>query len=188
MVTRLPAEKVPELNVDGTLFSFPSSWIVSVFDEWPQFVRAAGMFGLQGSDVVAIDGSTLWIIEMKDYTYPGAKEPVDLAKVVGQKSAGTLALLHALERATPDSKAAAFAKAASATTTINLALHVDFKDGGRKGEQILPLLMPLQDQLKRVRSSLGVAQAYVTSTLVPTSATPWTARRDPGSRLLHADR
>lgn len=53
---------------------------------------------MRGCDVVAVGGKTLWLIEMKDYIYPGTTPPGDLSTVIGQKAAGILALLFALQR------------------------------------------------------------------------------------------
>lgn len=178
----------PEIHVDGTYFMFPDGWRVDAFDEWPQFQKAAGALGLKGCDVVALDGDELWIIEMKDYTYANADQPLDLAKTVGLKAAGTMALLYALARTSADSEAKEFAVRCASSTRIHLALHIDVKDGGRGQKQIKPLLPPLKDMLRRYQKALGLHKAHVTSTLAPSPSTPWTARRDPETRSVHADR
>ena len=177
-----------EILIDGTFFAFPPGWSVEVFDQWTQYTRAAGAVGMKGVDVVAIDARTLWLIEMKDYTYPGAAPPDDLDVEVARKAIGTLALLYALERSASDSAASDFARRCRQTTSIHLALHVDVKDGGRKGRQIRPLLMPIQDEVGKAGKALGLAKTWVTSTLQPTEQTPWTARRDPSRRRHHSDR
>ncbi|GAA1868930.1 hypothetical protein [Myceligenerans crystallogenes] len=176
-----------EVLVDGTWFMFPADWRTEVFDELPQYKKATQL-GLEGCDVVALDGLDLWLIEMKDYTYPGAHQPDDLANTVGRKAAGTMALLYALARATSDSPARDLAVVCSAANRIHLALHIDIKDAGRGAKQVQPVLMPLQDKLRRAQKALGIHKAYVTSTLAPNSATPWTARREPTTRSLHEDR
>lgn len=73
------------LNVDGTIFEFPKHWRVSIFDEWEQFKRPASELHLKGCDIVAFDGETLWLIEVKDYTYLDASIPKDLTQIVGRK-------------------------------------------------------------------------------------------------------
>ncbi|GAB2492980.1 hypothetical protein GCM10027063_35850 [Promicromonospora xylanilytica] len=176
-----------EMLIDGTYFTFPAGWRTQLFDELPQFKRTTWL-GIRGCDVVALNGDELWLIEMKDYTYPGAHEPNDLAVVAGTKAAGTMALLYALARADSDSTARDLAIACSGSARIHLALHVDVRDGGRGAKEIEPVLMPLLDKLRRAQKALGLHKAHVTSTLAPSPATPWTARRDPATRPLHADR
>lgn len=136
------------LKIDGTFFQFPEGWKTTVFDEWPQYLKPASSLGLKGCDILAINGGTLWIIEVKDYTYPDAKQPEDLATVVGQKAIGTMALLYALQRSKNDSAAVRFARACAVTTEIKLALHIEIKDGGRKERQVRPLLMSLEQNYK----------------------------------------
>jgi hypothetical protein len=177
-----------ELLIDGTFFKFPPSWQTEVFDEWPQYKRAAGELELRGCDVLALDGQDLWIIEMKDYTYEGASQPQDLHKTVGQKAAGTLALLFALSRTAADSPAKEFAIKCASSTRVNLALHVIVKDGGRREKQIKAVLLPVKQKLDRSKKALGLHKAHVTSTLAPNANTPWSARRDPHTRAAHSDR
>lgn len=177
-----------EINVDGTFFEFPESWLISQFDTAPQFKAASGPLGIKGCDIVAIDGSTLWLIEMKDYTYEEASQPQDLAQVVGQKAAGTMSMLYALERTENESSAKTFAQACKSTQRIHLALHIEVKDGGRKAAQILAVLAPLKEKLQSSQKALGLSKAYVTTTLAPNAATPWSSRRDPATRQRHSDR
>lgn len=176
------------MSIDGTNFTFPGSWTVSIFDEWPQFRKLAGPLGIQGVDIVAIDGSTLWLIEMKDYTYPGAKAPEELPMTLGRKAIGTMAVLFALGRSTSDSEAHDFALNCQSANEIILALHIEVKDGGRKAAQVEPLLMPLQSEIRKMQKLLGLAKSWVTSTLAPNGNTPWTATRMPNTRSAHADR
>lgn len=181
-------EAANRLNVDGTLFTFPALWVVGIFDEWPQYTKAAGTLGMEGCDIVAFDGEVLWLIEMKDYTYPGARQPGDLAKTVGRKAMGTMALLFSLERSAAESEAQRFAQACRSASKVHLALHIDVKDGGRKSRQIQSLLMPLQDKLRKAQKALGISKSFVTSTLSPDPHTPWHAMRDPATRDRHTDR
>lgn len=177
-----------EVNVDGTLFTFPEEWDVAIFDEWPQYQAPAGALGLRGCDVLALDGETLWIVEMKDYTYAGARPPEDLTRIVGSKAAGTMALLFALQRAIAQSEAAEFARGCAGVKRIHLVLHMDIKDGGRKRKHIEPILMAVQGKLKHAQKTLGLSKSFVTSTLAPNPGTPWTARRAPETRDHHEDR
>lgn len=173
-----------EVLVDGTYFSFPTSWEVTVFDEWPQYGKFKSA-GVQGCDVLAIDNKDLWIIEMKDYTYLEAKQPQDLHVTVGRKAAGTMALLYSLARSPAESTAREFARKCSSIERINLALHVEPKAAGKQAKQVAAALMPLYDRVKSVSKALHINKSYVTSTLAPDASTPWTARRDPATRHRH---
>lgn len=177
-----------ELDIDGTYFKFPDHWDVQVFDEWPQFKKMSGALAALGCDVVALDGDRLWLIEMKDYTYDGAEQPQELHQTVGKKAIGTMALLFALTKTRQDSAAKEFAIKCLSSTDIHLALHVEVKDGGRRDATIRSLLPPLLDKLKRSQKALGIHKAHVTSTLAPSTNTPWSARRNPATRALHVDR
>ena len=177
-----------EITVDGTVFTFPEDWDVSVFDEWPQYRKVAGMLGIPGCDIVARDGETLWIIEMKDYTYPAAAAPTDLAEAVARKTLGTMALLYALQRNPAQSQAQEFARRSARTTRVRMVLHIEVKDGGRKGKQVSGPLMAWKSKLEAHRKALGLDKCEVTSTLMPSPHTPWTARRDPTTRRAHSDR
>lgn len=184
----MASRKNNEWNIDGTLFSFPDDWRIEVFDEWPQYKKAASELGLRGCDVLCLDDTTLWIVEMKDYTYPGASQPSDLDRIVGEKAAGTMALLYALQRNPSESDAQKFARACKDVTRIHLAMHIEVKDGGRKAKQVGPLLMPLKNKLRKMQMALGISKSFVTSTHAPNSAVGWTSRRDPDGRQLHLDR
>lgn len=173
------------IEVDGTLFAFPGDWALVKFDELPQFVKAAGGLGLKGCDIAAVDGDRLWIIEVKDYTYPDAKIPSDLADTVGLKAVGTMAMLYSLERQHADSGAKTFALAASRTTSIVLALHIDVPDGARGARHAAGPLIAMKQHLHRVGRTLGLSRAIITSTLVRDDRAPWTARRDPRTRSRH---
>lgn len=137
---------------------------------------------------MAFDGDNLWIIEVKDYTYPGAHQPEDLFEIFGRKAVGTLEPLYVLERAEAQSEARDFARICRSASRIHLVLHSEAKDGGRKERQIGSQLMLLKEKLKRIQKSIGLGKSSVTSTLLPDANTPWRARRDPDTRHRHADR
>ena len=160
---------------------------MSIFDEWPQFSDTT-RFGNKGCDVVALDGEDLWLIEMKDYTYPGAGAPGNLHDKIGLKAAGTMAVLFAQARTHQDSAAKDFALSCAGVKRIHLALHIQPKTGGRPQRYHAPLLQPHLDKLKQISRALGLHKAHVTSTLSPHANTPWSAYRDPADRARHTDR
>jgi len=84
---------VVECEVDGSFFVFPDGWDVEKLDEWPEQKKLTrSPFCSKGCDLVAFRAGELWLIEVKDYTYPGARVPGDLADAVGLKVFHTLAI------------------------------------------------------------------------------------------------
>ncbi|WP_462417169.1 hypothetical protein [Kytococcus sp. Marseille-QA3725] len=175
------------LSVDGTILTFPAAWDLLAFDDTPEYSDARG-FGIKGCDVVAIDGDDLWLIEVKDYTYPGARPPQDLPDEIVRKVIGTMGLLALWSRAPEVSDRMGFGRRAMACSSIRIALHVEFPDKGR-GRALL--MKPLSDQKDRLvtkaRKPLRVHKhdVVVTSSLAPAPGAPWTGRRDPDTRERH---
>src|SRR5690625_1663280 len=88
-----------DVEVDGSFFAFPTGWKVAKVDEWSEQTRVTKKpFFAKGCDVVAVHDGTAWLIEAKDYTYPGAAVPSDLHEEVGKKVWDTLSLLYAVAR------------------------------------------------------------------------------------------
>lgn len=175
-----------ELNIDGTIFTFPEDFKVSPFDTWKQYQRLTPL-GISGCDIVAYARKTLWIIEVKDYTYPGSSVPGDLPELIALKAHGTMGVLYALQRTKAQSEAQEFAVACAEGREIRVVLHIEVKDGGRKGKHIMGPLMALQQKLKKRCDPLGLSKCHVTSTFAP-SVTHWKTRRDPATRGRHSDR
>ena len=92
---------MPDLDVDGSVFSFEDGWDVTKYDEWPYFRNVLNPIkdpeggGMRGCDIVALHGDDLWLIEAKDYAYKDAKVPHVLVAIVAEKVMDTLAGLHA---------------------------------------------------------------------------------------------
>lgn len=87
---------VQNFDVDGNRFTFADDWTVFVYDEWSFYRRklTAAPLNARGCDLVAVDGSTLYLIEAKDYTRPaGTTMPSveDLADRVVTKAFHTMA-------------------------------------------------------------------------------------------------
>lgn len=173
-----------EVEIDGTIFSFPEDWRVEVFDEWPQYRDISGTGHIHGCDVVALDGSRLWMIEVKDYSYPGAKAPENLDEVLLRKAVGTLALLSALGRSQNQSPAQDFSIASLRAQEIYLTLHVE-PAAQRPRRMAAGPLMAYSQKAEWAARRLHLAKGFVTSSLTPNHRTPWTSRRDPATRGAH---
>lgn len=165
--------------IDGRFFTFPKHWSIALFDEWPQFKGLTGKYSIKGCDVVALDGDTLWLIEMKDYGYPGADLPSDLWTTMGKKAVGTLALLSSLGRSENQSDARDFARACIDAKQIRIALHIEVK-ASVKSNQVKAQLRAYKNKLNKVKSDLHLSKAFIYSSHIDT--TPWSNRVDPSTR------
>lgn len=172
-----------ELVVDGTRFRFPEGWRAEKFDEWRHFKAVSG-YGIQGCDIAAVNSEELWLIEVKDYTYPGAREPKDLDKTIARKAVGTLALLSALARSQNESDAQQLSRNSQACTKIILTLHIE-PNTARRARNTAGPYTALQQNLRRVAKKLNLAHSVVTSTQLPAPNVPWSSQRDPETRAQH---
>lgn len=176
-----------EIEVDGSIFTFPDGWELEKIDEWREQRKLNGRpFHSKGCDVVAISGTDMWLIEVKDYTFPGASVPDDLAETVGLKVFHSLAVLHSTAR-WGDGAHQEFATRALACTTARVCLAVELPDGGRKLLTVATPLSNLKSALKPVMKKLNVHRPVVSNSHLPGDV-PWTVRRDPATRQRHADR
>ncbi|MEA5054770.1 MAG: hypothetical protein VB093_15130 [Propionicimonas sp.] len=176
-----------EVEVDGSLFSFPEGWEVEKLDEWPEQARLSTLpFEAKSCDLVAMKAGVLWLVEAKDYTYPGAKLPGDLAQTVGSKIFDSMAVLHAVARWGSGTNQA-FSRRALQCHDARICLAVQLPDGGRRLIGVQTPLANIKADLTTVTRRLGVLRPVVSSFYQPDSV-PWQLRRDPRTRGQHADR
>ncbi|CAL9509267.1 hypothetical protein SUDANB121_03616 [Nocardiopsis dassonvillei] len=176
-----------EAEIDGSLFTFPDGWELEKPDEWPEQRRATqSPFHSEGCDLVAMKDGVLWLIEVKDYTYPGAEVPDDLAEKVGLKFFHSPAVLHMVARWGQGGRRD-FSLAALACPETRVRLAVELPDGGRRLIGVATPLAGLKDKLRRVTKRLNVHRPIVSDSHVM-NGVPWEVRRNPGSRREHADR
>lgn len=98
---------------DGDVFDFPDDCaVISAYDDQPFFKKLSGNHAIEakGCDIVMVHGSTLWLIEAKDYdrkemarTRPNS---ADLARTIARKGFDTLAGLQVGARYVPDERTA----------------------------------------------------------------------------------
>lgn len=168
--------------VDGSLFSFPAGWEVEAYDTWTQVAKIAGSsLEAKACDLVAISGGTLYLIEVKDYTYPvGTRPPKleDLAVAVAQKGYHTLAGLFAVAHL-PIEKAA-FCSRALRCERIELYLSVELPaDKGLLFTQRTMMVEIRELLTRKVRPFLAVKPLVVSRN---SGGAPWTSARDPNRR------
>ncbi|MDE3724658.1 hypothetical protein PWG71_24990 [Nocardiopsis sp. N85] len=176
-----------ETEVDGSFFVFPDGWHVEKLDEWPEQKQATQPpFHSKGCDLVAMKDGILWLIEVKDYTYPNARVPDDLAEKVGLKFFHSLAVLHAVARWGQDSRRE-FSAAALACREAHVCLAVELPDGGRRLIGVQTPLANLRAGLRRVTRKLNVHRPVVSNSH-RMNGVPWEIRRNPETRGTHSDR
>ena len=87
---------MPQINIDGLIFTFPEKWQASKYDEW-SFYRnqlTKKWKGIKAVDVVALDPSkSAFLIEVKDYCHPETEKPSQLPEVIANKVLHTLAAM-----------------------------------------------------------------------------------------------
>ncbi|MCK9872216.1 MULTISPECIES: cysteine--tRNA ligase [Nocardiopsis] len=176
-----------EVEVDGSFFLFPDGWELEKLDEWPEQRKATqSPFHSKGCDLVAMKDGTLWLIEVKDYTYPGAGVPDDLAEKVGLKFFHSLAVLHMVARWGQGSRRD-FSLAALAFPEARVCLAVELPDGGRRLIGVATPLAGLKDKLGRVTKKLNVHRPVVSNSHMM-NGVPWEVRRNPATRRGRVDR
>lgn len=185
---------MPDLDVDGSVFSFEDGWEVTKYDEWPYFrnvldpIKDPKDRGLHGCDIVALDGDGLWFVEAKDYSRKDAKAPHDLVAVVAEKVMDTLAGLHAGTRDEHDHSQ--FCRRAVRARRLYVVLRIDLPDAqphAAKGRQVKAVTtmadyrQALRKKLRRVvNGRIRVVTGREDSPVVP-----WTVRWAEDARSAH---
>ncbi|GAA1456550.1 hypothetical protein NE857_33400 [Nocardiopsis exhalans] len=176
-----------ECEVDDSFFVFPDGWELEKLDEWVEQKRVTqAPFHSKGCDLVAMRDGTLWLIEAKDYTYPGARVPADLADQVGLKVFHSLAVLHTVARWGEGERQKSSLRAL-ACKTAHVCLAVELPDGGRRLMGVGRPLADLRMKLKRVTRKLNVHRPVVSNSH-QLNDVPWEIRRNPELRSKHTDR
>ncbi|MGK4007141.1 hypothetical protein WMF31_31250 [Sorangium sp. So ce1036] len=119
---------MPTVAVDGLDFEFPSTWMVSKYDEWTfyrkQFSRVRD--GLKALDLLAVDPEgTAWLIEVKDYRGHVRTKPSALDDEVAGKVLDTLAALLPAKVNANDAQEAEMAAAVLGAKKLRVVLHLE---------------------------------------------------------------
>lgn len=177
-----------EHYVDGSFFTFPAGWEVEKVDEWPeQHKLTAEPFMASSCDLVAIHDDETWLVEVKDYTYEAAEPPRVLARTVGRKVFHTLAVMESVALWGSDADRRDFSQRALSARMAKICLAIELPHGGRGLFGIESLLMTWFGDLKKVTKTLNVHRPVISNSF-QMGGVPWTIRRDPERRHLHADR
>ena len=115
------------ITEDRLSFHFPAEVQATKYDDWSfyrnQFNAAFG--GTKATDLIAIDGDTTWLVEIKDYRQHRRTKPIDLGDEIAIKMRDTLAGLTAAQCNANDIHEKRFARSALKAKKIRVVLHLE---------------------------------------------------------------
>ncbi len=121
------AEDCTVITEDRLSFSFPHKIQATKYDDWSfyrnQFNAAFG--GTKATDIIAIDGDTTWLVEIKDYRQHRRTKPIDLGDEIATKIRDTLAGLTAAQCNANNKDEKQFARSALKTKKLRIVLHLE---------------------------------------------------------------
>jgi hypothetical protein len=158
--------------------TFAAGWTASKYDAWPfyrdHFERACT--GSKAVDFIALDpgGSTLWLIELKDYRlHPRTKE-IPLPDEIAVKVRDSLAGLFAAAKHHADHAHAAEAQSSLRASRIRVVLHLEQP---RQTSKLFPRVYVLADVQQRLKQLVRVIDPHpVVTEIGATSPLPWSFR------------
>lgn len=115
-------------------FRFSDGVLASKYDDWAHYRNQFGK-GFQGAkavDILCVDGSVAWLIEIKDYRRECRIKPSELADVVANKVCDTLAGLVSAKLNANDSDEKNMAKKALKCKQLRVVLHIEQPNGGSR--------------------------------------------------------
>lgn len=175
--------------VEDMLFTFPGDWEVEDFDSW--YGQGHGTkpltdkpFNAKDCDLLALEGDRLWLIEVKDYTYPGKKIDPNLPRDFALKVFHTMARLVANAYFGTHHKQE-FCKRALRVEQIKVALAVEAR--GNK-TTLYKALADLNDLVEAECRKMKIARVVIANSQVPSTQFSWTQKRLPETRSNHTDR
>ncbi|WJZ08293.1 hypothetical protein CGLAUT_09080 [Corynebacterium glaucum] len=175
--------------VEDVVFEFPDDWEVEDFDAWYSSGRSAkpltnDPFNAKDCDLIAFEGNRLWLIEVKDYTYPGKRPDPNLATIFALKVFHTMARLMLVAHFGNHPKKD-FCRRAVSAEEIRVALAIEMRGDNR----MLPLaLAGIKDNLDRKCAPMKVKHITVSNSRFNPSHVGWSQRRVGEARGKHSDR
>lgn len=177
------------IQVEDMVLSFPGQWEVEDFDAWYGSGAAAkpltnSPFKAKDCDVLALSEGVLWLIEVKDYTYPGKKIPEDLHDTFALKVFHTLARLMSVAHFGQHDRKN-FCRRAINAKEIRVALAIESRGDDRK---LLIALAGLKDRLEKGCRPMGITRVTVSNSRIEGNGVEWSQKRSSEARLRHSDR
>lgn len=141
------------IKEDRLSFRFPADAMASKYDEWSHYRKRFNnaFSSAKAVDIVYVEGSTGWLIEIKDYRIDCKTSASELADVVAFKVRDTLAglvsaRLHAVD---PDERKVA--KKLLQCTMLRIVLHIEQPE---KHSKLRPQAIDLAAVLQKLKSLL----------------------------------
>lgn len=115
------------VGVDGLIFHFPATWLVTKLDDWPFYRKHFGSMwdGIKAVDLGVIYDKTLLLIEAKDYRHQQQPSSAELMQRVGEKVFGSLACLMAAQHNASDRDHQKFAIKACRCEAVEVVFHLE---------------------------------------------------------------
>lgn len=172
------------------LFRFPSYALVEKMDEWPSY-RNLKVSDEKCCDFGVIIDNNIYLIEVKDYTYPDANTPNsnNLSGSIAHKFLGSFAALFA-NRFSNNLNEKNFSEKAQKCDNVFICVHVEIPFSNRNRSRIKPASSyraNLKDELYRKLKSYisSRSNVIVVSHEDCSNKACWQAHRNPNSRKRH---
>ena len=140
-------------------FHFPESLQATQYDDWSfyrnQFNLAFG--GTKAADLLVIDDSTTWLVEIKDYRQHRRTKPIDLGDEVAFKVRDTLAGLAAAQCNANDAQEKQFARRALKAKKWRVVLHLEQP---QKNSRLFPRAINPVAVLQKMKQKLKPIDAH----------------------------
>lgn len=168
---------MPTINVDGLVFSFQTNMSAQKYDEWKHYRDVWNREGRQKAiDVVAVNKSTVWLIEVKDFRKIRG-EPnhiAGLAQLVAEKVRDSLGGLHDAAKNATISDEKQLAIKATKATTKRVVLHLE-PHSGTFSKLFPPNLAPsVLQKLKQLVREIDVRPLVLNIQTTKSAKVPWT--------------
>lgn len=149
---------MPTLDVDGIAFTFPEGWLFSKYDEWRYYkAYARARSGTKAVDLVAVNGGTAWLVEVKDYRIHRRTKLIDLSHEVAQKVHDTLAVVLAARTNALEADEKRLANVVSRATRLRVVLHLEQP---AKHSKLFPRAIDPADVKLKMRTLLRPIDAH----------------------------
>ena len=133
-------------------FEFSEDFDVIKYDKTHFFQKRFNKIssGIKAVDIIAVNNSTTYLIEVKDYTHPGTRsEEVNLVGILIQKVLSTLSALMPMKNNAYSNDEKNIAGKALMANKIVVVLHIEIPPYTKKIKQSFLKLDNLQIDLKR---------------------------------------
>ncbi len=161
----------------GLEFEFPDGISATKFDSWSfyrhQFQKICG--GTKAVDIVATDGRSVWLLEIKDYRTSPRRKSLELGDEIARKVRDTLAgLTAAAANALDESERDLARRAICATAKIRIVVHLEQVRHPSRLLQKVEVFADLTQKLRQLLKSVDPHPMVVD--IAVSGGCPWIVR------------